>query len=131
MVRVVAALADLAAFQGRSTLFAGPPELPPPDECPELGAGLTEVPIAQRFRYRGTHPPGWLQGQPSGNPTMEFWIGFSDGRPLDTLALPALVDAAPPRCWNWGRSPPPFSSPSTCGDAPPGSGPPPGWLPGS
>lgn len=103
VVRAVASFADLAALQGRSTLLAAPPELPPPDRCPDLATGFTEVPIAQRFRYRATDPPGWLKGEPSGNPVMEFWIGFSDRRPLDTLALPSLVDAAPPAVLELGE----------------------------
>ena len=40
--------------------------------------------------------PGWVGGQPGGDPTVQFWLRFKDGRGPDTLALPALVDAAFP-----------------------------------
>ncbi len=40
--------------------------------------------------------PGWQTGQPTEDPSAEFWIRFTDGREPDTLSLPLLVDGAAP-----------------------------------
>jgi acyl-CoA thioesterase len=99
-VRATAAFADLSAGgapgQPRYTGTAAP-ALPPPEDCFELPPGsLTGIPIADRIEYRFTEEPGWLCGQPSGNPAGEFWMRFRDGREPDLAAMPLLVDAAPP-----------------------------------
>jgi acyl-CoA thioesterase len=93
-LRVTAAFADLSAatpeYTGRT-----PPKLPDPSECERL-AGLAGISLGRRFEYRGIAQPGWLSGQPSGDPAAEFWMRFADGRPADTLTLPFITDAAPP-----------------------------------
>jgi hypothetical protein len=40
--------------------------------------------------------PGWATGRPSGDPRMEFWMRFADGREADLAAVPLLMDAAAP-----------------------------------
>ena len=100
VVRATAAFTDLAKASERAdlTFTGGPaPGLPPPEECFVLPpSGLPEVTLTQRLEFRSTAPPGWLDGQPSGNPVQEFWMRFRDGREPDIAALPLLVDAAAP-----------------------------------
>ncbi|MCW2936485.1 MAG: hypothetical protein JWM19_7447 [Actinomycetia bacterium] len=93
-LRVTAAFADLSAATPE---YAGltAPKLPDPAECERL-TGLAGITLGRRFDYRAPAQPGWLSGQPSGEPVAEFWIRFADGRPADTLTLPFIVDAAPP-----------------------------------
>jgi len=93
-LRVTAAFADLSAVTPK---YAGltPPKLPDPAECQRLG-GILGISMARRFEYRAPVAPGWLAGKPSGEPYAEFWMRFADGRPIDTLTLPFITDAAPP-----------------------------------
>jgi acyl-CoA thioesterase len=102
VVRATAAFTDLrqaAARAANGVSFAGlaPPDLPPPQECPLLPAdSVRGITIAQRFEYRTPSMPGWAIGQPSADPTAEFWMRFRDGREADMISLPLLVDAAAP-----------------------------------
>jgi acyl-CoA thioesterase len=84
----------------------GPPELPPPDECPrgrsEMPNGV-RVPILDHLDVRldpGTS--GWALGKPAGRAEMRGWVRFHDGRPPDTLALLQAVDALPPVSFELG-----------------------------
>jgi acyl-CoA thioesterase len=78
-------------------LATSPPQLPPPDECIGRPPGTpAEATIARRVEFRVAELPGWMRGQPSGNPRLEFWMRFADGRDADLVTLPLLVDAAPP-----------------------------------
>jgi acyl-CoA thioesterase len=80
-----------------------PPQLPPPDECVGYPPDTPGAPsIAGQVDYRVAEPPGWLRGQPSGNPAVEFWMRFTDGREPDLGSLPLLVDAAPPAALELG-----------------------------
>ncbi len=100
VVRATAAFTDLSKAARRAVpTFTGatPPELPPPDECFVMAPGaMPGVSLTERLEYRAAEPPGWLTGQPSGNPVAEFWMRFRDGRQPDLLSLPLLVDAAAP-----------------------------------
>jgi hypothetical protein len=99
-VRATAAFTDLAAPADPAwPVFTGgsAPALPPPEECVGSEPGrFRGVPIADRFEYRYTEAPGWLDGVPSGNPSAEFYMRFRDGREPDGASLPLFVDAAPP-----------------------------------
>lgn len=78
-------------------LATSPPQLPPPDECLGRPAGIpAEATIARRVEFRVAELPGWMRGEPSGHPSLEFWMRFADGRDADLVTLPLLVDAAPP-----------------------------------
>jgi acyl-CoA thioesterase len=107
VLRVTAAFADLTAPLESAVTpeYAGltPPKLPDPAECERL-AGLASITMARRFEFRAPAQPGWLSGQPSGEPSAEFWMRFADGRPADTLALPFIVDAAPPAVLELGAT---------------------------
>ena len=96
-LRATAAFSDLAAAEGPEFAGGAAPELPPPDECVILEpARARGISIAERFDYRYTETPGWLRGDPSGNPSAEFYMRFRDGREPDLLSLPLFVDAASP-----------------------------------
>ena len=107
VLRTTAAFTDLAQTAARSAgheFSAGAaPDLPPPGECWGFEpGGVRGVSIASHFDYRIPSAPGWLTGQPTGNPRYEFWMRFRDGRPADLLALPLIVDAAPPAALELG-----------------------------
>lgn len=104
-LRVVATFTDLQAAQGRTLMLAPPPALPPPEQLldPLAGASLPGVTIAERVEARLAAPPGWMTGQPSGEPSTEFWMRLRGGRDADPLALTFLVDAAPPTVMEIGE----------------------------
>lgn len=45
----------------------------------------------------------WLTGDTSDGPHIRCWLAFADGRPLDALAVTALMDIAPPVCFATGN----------------------------
>ena len=98
IVRLLATFGDLAQADGRTLLLNHPPELPPPDETPDVlsGGTMPGVSITEQLEYRAPEPPGWVRGEPGGTPRLEFWMRFRDGRDPDPLALAALVDGAAP-----------------------------------
>lgn len=104
VVRATAAFTDLAKAAERAAergapAYTGtaPPPLPPPDECFAMPSDSESgVTLSQRLEYRLAAAPGWLTGQPSGDPTSEFWVRFRDGREPDLISLPLLADAAAP-----------------------------------
>ncbi len=109
VLRATAAFTDLEqaaerpGSPGLAFSAGAAPHLPPPEECFGFEPGAVRgVSIASHFDYRIPSAPGWLTGQPSGNPRYEFWMRFRDGRPADLLALPLIVDAAPPAALELG-----------------------------
>jgi acyl-CoA thioesterase len=104
VIRVTAAFARLGQ-DGQVFLGAAPPDLPPPGECVRLPASGPGMPrIAERIEFRRVELPGWFRGEPTGQPSSEFWMRFADGRDADLLALPLLVDANPPPVLELGAS---------------------------
>jgi acyl-CoA thioesterase len=104
IVRLVATFGDLDQGTGRTDSFDTPPDLPPPDETPDLlgGGSMPGVSITEQLEYRAVKPPGWTRGEPGGDPRLEFWMRFRDGREPDPLALAALVDGAAPAVLDLG-----------------------------
>jgi acyl-coenzyme A thioesterase PaaI-like protein len=98
VVRATAVFASLNSSRPNDLLFLGstPPQLPPPDEAVGYPPGAAMPNIASRLDYRVAELPGWVRGQPSGNPALEFWMRFKDGTDADLTAVPLLVDAAAP-----------------------------------
>jgi acyl-CoA thioesterase len=92
----------LASFgprtSGHSSELGTPPSLPSPADCIDpRGQGMPEDGIFHRIDYRLTAPPGWVVGQPSGDPTYELWQRLAGGREIDFPALAILCDSyAPP-----------------------------------
>lgn len=97
LVRTTATFADLAQSQGLTAVLAEKPDLPEPGAAvdPLADTRMPGVTMTDHVEFRFPTLPGSLQGQPSGAPSMEFWIKFK-GRDADTLSLPLLVDAAAP-----------------------------------
>jgi acyl-CoA thioesterase len=98
IVRLLATFGDLGQANGRTLVLSDAPELPPPDETPDVlgGGSMPGVSITEQLEYRAPEVPGWARGKPGGTPSLEFWMRFRDGRDPDPLALAALVDGAAP-----------------------------------
>jgi acyl-CoA thioesterase len=101
VLRTTAAFTDLeqAAVRPPGHAFSADaaPDLPPPEDCFSFEpGGVRGVTIADHFDYRLPAAPGWLRGQPTGDPRQAFWMRFRDGREPDVMSLPLIVDAAAP-----------------------------------
>jgi acyl-CoA thioesterase len=105
-VRVVASFTDLGNARGRTAELGGPPQLPPPDDTPDMlgGGSMPGVSVTERVEYRVPEPPGWATGRPSGDPTLEFWMRFRGGREADLTSLAFFVDAAAPAVLELGEA---------------------------
>ena len=105
VLRALATFSDLDKADGRTLVLNEPPVLPPPERCldPRAELALPGVSIADRVVTRFGRAPGWFRGEPAHEPRAEFWMGFADGRDADLLALPLLVDAAPPVVLDFGE----------------------------
>lgn len=101
---VLATFGDLATGATEPAIDLPPPDLPPPDACTartELPQGV-ELPIASRLDVR-IHPDD-AEGATSSIARVRGWIRFRDEAPIDTVALPLLVDAFPPALFSaFGR----------------------------
>ena len=96
-LRVLANFADLAAADGPSLVLGAPPSLPDPDDCLDPFEALRPSgTVADRVEYRVTTAPGWLRGEPTGDPSVECWVRFADGSDVDLVGLAFLVDAVAP-----------------------------------
>ena len=106
VMRVTASFTDLARAEGRTLVLADKPVLPPPDEAIDLlgGRSMPALSLTDRVEYRLATMPGWVQGKPTGDPSMSLWLRFKDGRDADSLALAMLVDAAWPAVMEIGAA---------------------------
>ena len=60
--------------------------------------------LAELIDYRFVpEDSAWLAGDTSAGPRIRCWLAFADGRPLDALAVTALMDIAPPVCFAMGN----------------------------
>ena len=104
VIRASAAFSRLGQ-DGPVFLGGAPPDLPPPQDCPRLPASGPGLPrIAERIEFRRVELPGWFRGEPTGQPSAEFWLRFADGRDADLLSVPLLVDSAAPPVLELGAS---------------------------
>lgn len=99
-VVLTATFANLAASDGPTVVRGSAPEVPPPERC--VRAEGPGVPVfVQRFELRMTPESAmWAVGQPSGEPRMEGWTRFADGRDADPLSLIVFCDSFPPTVFN-------------------------------
>ena len=83
---------------GRTLELGAPPVLPAPDVCADPRAeGMPGRGIFDRVDYRLAQRPGWADGAPNGDPTVELWQRLAGGREIDLPALALLCDSyAPP-----------------------------------
>jgi acyl-CoA thioesterase len=106
IVRALATFADLGAATGKTALLGEAPRLGPPEAAADLFAaapdGFPRPSLGERIDYRGDAVPGWLRGEPTGDPSFELWMRLRDGTVADTVALTFLVDAAPPVVFELG-----------------------------
>lgn len=104
-LRVLATFTDLALANGPTTVLGRPPSLPDPDDCIDPFDGLRPTStVADRLEYRFAEVPGWLRGAPSGNPTVECWLRFTEPRDVDLFSLPLVVDAVAPAVMELGAA---------------------------
>ncbi|WP_084541526.1 acyl-CoA thioesterase [Nocardioides alkalitolerans] len=81
--------------RGVSTLSAVPaPDVPGPDECPDLPLPVDFVPFSQHLRFRAATDVRPLAGDTRAE--LVVWARFVVDTPLDAAALTVLVDALPP-----------------------------------
>jgi acyl-CoA thioesterase len=97
-IRITALFTELNEASGPSLILGEKPALSPPDQMLDPVAEISrpDLTLLDRIEYRMHEAPGWLRGEPSGNPSMEFWMRFKDGRDADPLSLPMFVDAFAP-----------------------------------
>lgn len=104
LVRVLGSFGDVAAMGGGFRHIAGePPSLPPRDECVlrDKHTGIVTVSLMNRLRvWLRPEDASFQQGNKSGRATIEGWLEFVDGRPIDSLALLLVVDSFPPPVFN-------------------------------
>ena len=82
---------------GRTHELGTPPVLPSPDDCGDPRDEGMAGGIFDRVDYRLASRPGWVDGKPSGDPTVELWQRLAGGREIDLPGLAFLCDAyAPP-----------------------------------
>ncbi|MBC6456520.1 thioesterase family protein [Actinomadura sp. HBU206391] len=106
VVRAVASFSDLRLADGPTLILNRPPALPPPQDAvdPLGGGAIPGITIADRVEYRTVEKPGWLRGEPTGDPRSELWMRFKERRDTDLVALAMLVDAVSPAVMELGAS---------------------------
>jgi hypothetical protein len=106
VLRLEASFGDLAATDPERWDGDPAPQLPAPEDCIELFAG-TSLPVdtlvVGRVVFRVPSLPGWRRREPSGDPTAEFWVSFSDGSEPTLASLAFVVDCATPVVAELGR----------------------------
>lgn len=101
-----ATFADLAASPAEPQDLTAAPDLPPFEQCTTFGGAEAPAAVAQvgrRMRYGMAGLPGWVRGEPSGDPRAEFWFAFADGSDATLLDLAFVVDGAAPVVLELGR----------------------------
>jgi acyl-coenzyme A thioesterase PaaI-like protein len=104
VIRATATFTDLAKAGGRTLELGAAPDLPDPESLKSVVSG-TEIPgatILDHVQCRMAETPGWLEGRPSGDPRWDYWMGFTQPRDPDLLAVTFLVDAVAPLVFEVG-----------------------------
>lgn len=105
VLRLEATFADLAASPADAVDRTAPPELPPFEACRTFGGADAPdtATVGQRMHYGVPALPGWVRGEPSGDPHAEFWFAFADGSDATLIDLAFVVDGAAPVVLELGR----------------------------
>ena len=96
LLRMLGSFGDLQESSGVERMEAGPPDLPPVEEC--LPVEPTETfppPFMGRVELRLPPERASAWGS-SGAPRVEGWFRLRDDEPIDTIALLVAVDSFPP-----------------------------------
>ena len=96
LVRMLGSFGDLQESSGVERLEAGPPTLPPVEDCvPVEPTDTFPPPFMGRVELR--LPPERASAWGGhGAPRVEGWFRLRDGEPIDTLSLLVAVDSFPP-----------------------------------
>ena len=102
LLQVVGTFGDLRAPSGVDLVDEQPPDIPPPEDCPEVVATETFPPPFMGQVELRLHPDDahFMAGSPSGQALMRGWFRLRDGEDTDTVALLCAVDAFPPTVFN-------------------------------
>lgn len=96
-LRLLATFGAPELLEGPTIFAPHPPEIPRPDQCvvpPRAAAAALGATLADRYEYRLVPPSRWL-GAEAGEPNLDAWIRFADGRDVDLVALVLFADAFP------------------------------------
>ncbi len=104
LLRAIGCFGDVAAMGGGFAHLAGsPPSLPPVGDCVrrEVVTDIVTVSLMNHLQvWIRPEDVRFQDGVKSGRASIEGWLEFGDGRPIDTLALLLVVDAFPPAVFN-------------------------------
>ena len=102
LMQVLGTFGDVSTSAGPERVDAGPPELPPVDDCVPIHATQGFPPPFMGQVELRLHPDdaGAVSGTPSGEPRVRGWFRLGADEPVDTLALLLAVDAFPPTAFN-------------------------------
>lgn len=96
ILHMLGSFGDLEASEGMERLEAGPPDLPPVEDCiPIEPTDTFPPPFMGRVELR-LPPQRAAAWGTAGSPGVEGWFRLRDDEPLDTIALLVAVDAFPP-----------------------------------
>ena len=79
------------------------PDVPGPEECPDLVLPVERVPFSQHLRYRAATDVRPLGG--GDRAELVAWVRLVEDAPLDAAALTFLVDAMPPALYGATATP--------------------------
>jgi acyl-coenzyme A thioesterase PaaI-like protein len=95
-MRALATVTDLARLDPDVRLQAGPPDMPPPEECVPCPITVEGTTVWERVEIRlDPAAAGWVRDEPTGEAHQRGWARLADGREPDALALLVVCDAVP------------------------------------
>ncbi len=105
VVTTITTVGDLSTAADIAYRSVAVPEVGTPGTC--IPADRSQNPLVPRMvdnlDLRLTpSSTRWARGETLEQATMEGWVGFGDGRPIDIVALPMLADALPPPVFSVG-----------------------------
>ena len=97
LLQMLGSFGDLAASVGLERLEAGPPPLPPVEDCiPIEPTDTFPPPFMGRVELRLPPERAAAWGGVGGVPAVEGWFRLRDGEEMDPVALLVAVDSFPP-----------------------------------